>query len=134
MIPATSYDLDVTFTIATEPSYTYKLDTTNNRISGYIDELEAMQQAIYKIVNTERYQHAIYSWNYGIELQDLIGRSRSYVYSKLKQKISEALLQDDRINEMGNFSFEDIGKKAVLVKFIAYTIYGAIESERVVNY
>lgn len=134
MIPATSYDLDVTFTIATEPSYTYKLDTTNHRISGYIDELEAMQQAIYKIVNTERYQHAIYSWNYGIELQDLIGRSRLYVYSKLKQRISEALLQDDRINEMGNFSFEDISKKAVLVKFTAYTIYGEIENERVVNY
>ena len=37
-----------------------------------MDETEAVRQAAIKILNTERYENEIYSWNYGIELKDLI--------------------------------------------------------------
>ena len=85
-------------TIAHQPSYTYSLDyARDSQIRGFTDELEAMKQAIYKIINTERYEYIIYSWNYGIELQDLFGQPIPYVYAELQRRISEALLADDRI-------------------------------------
>ncbi len=74
-----------------EPSHTYDVDfRTDSQIRGYADKLRAMEQAIYKIINTERYQYIIYSWNYGIELQDLFGQPIPYVYAELQRRIEEA--------------------------------------------
>lgn len=67
-----------------------------------------MKQTIYCILNTERFEHLIYSWNYGIELKNLIGESSTYVVPELQRVITEALLQDDRIEEVNNFNFEII--------------------------
>ena len=44
------------------PSYTYQVK--NGRIHGYIDGLEAMRQAVEKILLTERFEWVIYSSNY----------------------------------------------------------------------
>lgn len=88
-----TYDIVVTFT-----------DT--DRISGYIEDIEAIKQAIYLILNTERYQFIIYSWNYGVELLDLFGKQMSYVMAELPRRIREALTQDDRIEDVTNFTFE----------------------------
>lgn len=51
------------------PSYTYKLDDT--RVRGYVDGSEAVKQAVYKILMTERYKYIIYGFNYGVELDRL---------------------------------------------------------------
>ena len=78
MIPVTN-DILSTLEIEEQPSKNYKLFFTENIINGYVDKLEAMKQVIYKILNTERYQCLIYSWNYGIETMDLFGEPVSYV-------------------------------------------------------
>lgn len=111
-----------------QPSYTYYLDTKNNRIRGYVDELESVRQAIYLILNTERYAWIIYSWDYGREFDRLIGQPIDLVLSELKRLIQEALLQDDRIESVDNFSFET-GRNYIHVTFTAYTIYGETEIE-----
>ena len=57
------------------PSKTYVMNIDGERITGTMtDDIEAVKQAIYKILNTERYQYPIYSWNYGVELADLFGK------------------------------------------------------------
>jgi len=132
MIPNTSLNTNKTLKIVQEPTKTYRLDTSNNRLIGYTDALEAMKQAIYKIIFTERYQYLIYSWNYGIELEDLFGKPKPYVYSELKRRIREALLQDDRITEVDNFDFSS-KKGDVTVTFTVHTVFGDIEAERTVN-
>ena len=85
-----------------------------------------MEQAIYKILLTERYQYLIYSWNYGIELKDLFGKPISYCCVELERRIKEALLQDTRITNVYNFEFENPKFETVLVKFIADTIFGEV--------
>jgi hypothetical protein len=95
MIPKENSDLE--FKFQQQPSRTYKIDIDKEKIRGYTEEIEAVKQAIYKIINTERYNYLIYSWNYGIELADLFGEPIPYVYSELKRRIAEALTQDDRI-------------------------------------
>ena len=48
------------------PTNTYKIEDTYNyeRINGYTDDLDAIVQAIYLILSTERYRFPIYSWDY----------------------------------------------------------------------
>nr|DAV10304.1 MAG TPA: Protein of unknown function (DUF2634) [Caudoviricetes sp.] len=110
-----------------EPSHTYDVDfRTDSQIRGYADKLRAMEQSIYKIINTERYQYIIYSWNYGIELQDLFGQPIPYVYAELQRRIEEALLNDDRITKVYNFDFSHEGGD-VMVEFDVDTIYGTLQ-------
>jgi len=132
MLPAVNDDLQKDFEIEEETSHTYKLDLDNSTIAGYVDDLEAMKQAIYLILNIERYEYLIYSWNYGIELNDLYGQPISFVLPELKRRITEALLQDTRITGVENFSFET-NKGKVHATFTVNTIYGDVEAEKVVN-
>lgn len=110
MIPNTSV-LTEGITEVTYPSNTYKIILETDRVSGHVDGLEAVKQAVYLILSSERYKFIIYSWNYGIELVDLIGQPMSYVISELPRRVKEALTQDDRIVDVTDFEFSQNGKK-----------------------
>ena len=117
------------FEIVTEPSLTYamKINSRENRDSiflGKTDGTEAVKQAVLKILSTERYVHEIYSWDYGIEIQDLAGQPDDYVFSELEDRISEALETDDRIDGIENFNAERTGKKTVHCSFTVITTDG----------
>ena len=132
MIPAVNDDLQSDFEFEDEPSNTYKMNLNESTIAGYVDEREAMVQAIYLILNIERYEYLIYNWDYGIELTDLFGQPIPFVLPELKRRITEALIQDTRITGVDDFSFEtDKGK--VHVNFTVNTIFGEIEAEKVVT-
>ena len=132
MIPETAAVAQPAAETAAMPTSTYDLDWERGRIQGHADGAEAMKQAIYLVLNTERYQYPVYSWNYGVELLELFGRPVSYVLPELKRRISEALLQDDRIRAVDQFSFETQGGK-VRVTFVAHTVFGEMELEKEVD-
>jgi hypothetical protein len=130
MIPQGAGEINIQ-DYAEPTSRTYKLNINKETISGYIDEREAMRQAIYLILNIERYDYLIYSWNYGIELKDLFGQPTFYVMAELERRITEALTADSRITGVDNFEITREGKK-VHAKFTVHTIFGDIEAEKVV--
>ncbi|MBS6701182.1 MAG: DUF2634 domain-containing protein [Clostridiales bacterium] len=134
MIPSTTAFLEQDFEITEQPTHTYKMNLESNLIRGYTDGQEAMKQAIYKILNTERYQYVMYSWNYGIELLDLYGEPVSYVCPELERRITEALTWDDRIQTVDNFEFNISKKGEILVTFTAHTVFGDVVAEKVVNF
>ena len=109
------------------PSYTYYIDFDRNRIIGTVDDIEAVKQAIYLILQTERYESLIYNFYYGTEFDSLIGKSRELITSELERRIREALLEDDRIIRVTDFTIEFTSDKAI-VEFTVNTIFGDIES------
>lgn len=115
-------------------SRTYRWDRKTNRIQGFTDGLEAIEQAIYKILNTERYEHLIYSFNYGVEIEDLIGQDITYIKADLKRRVEEALTQDDRIERIENFSIT-LGEEndQLMVSFDTITVSGILNIEKGVN-
>lgn len=139
MIPDENYeeledDLDSDFEIEADSSLTYAMNISDagNTFVGRVDDEDAMRQAILKIINTERYEHEIYSWDYGIELQDLFGQPITYCMSEVKDRITEALLADDRIESVEDFTVERIGKRDLFVSFAVVLEQGGkieIESE-----
>lgn len=134
MIPSVTGFLEQDFEIETQPTNTYKMELESNLIRGYTDGQEAMKQAIFKILSTERYQYVMYSWNYGIELIDLYGEPVSYACPELERRITEALTWDERIESVDNFEFDTSKKGEVLVTFTAHTIFGDVTAEKVVNF
>lgn len=134
MIPSMNSILTTEIQVETQGSENYKMFFTEKFINGHVNELEAMHQVIYKILNTERYQYIIYSWDYGIETLDLYGEPISYICPEIERRIIEALIQDDRIESIDNFEFDYSKKGKLLVTFCVHTIYGDLEEERAVNY
>lgn len=130
MLPETGYILRQDFVISEIPSKVYKIQ--DGTLSGYIDGVEAVEQAIYCILNTERYEWLIYSWNYGVELKGLFGKPMGIVKSKLKKRIREALLQDDRIQGADAFSF-DVSGRRLHVMFTVHTRYGDVNVKKEVD-
>ena len=125
--------LTADFEEVVEPSKTFKLIHDKNRLVGFADEREALEQAIFLMLSIERYDHPIYSWNTGFESKDLIGKPVSYVTSEVKRRIRECLLQDGRITAVDSFE-TSAHKNKLSVKYTAHTIYGEITNERVVDY
>ena len=113
MIPQNGDDLRQDFVFTTLPSRTLKMDHDWKTITGTIDQIQAVEQAVFLILTTERYQWLIFSWDYGVELQNLIGKDPEYCIPEIERRIREALLQDDRITAVENFEFE-LNKRKVL--------------------
>ena len=127
MLPLNDKDI-IQINESTEPSNTFFIDFEKGRISGFIDEKEAVKQAIMLILNTERYKFLIYSWNYGVEHEALIGTHPDIVEDECERLISEALLQDDRITAVYDFEFAR-NRDTLLVNFKVDSIYGDIDIE-----
>lgn len=130
MIPDTGTMLKQDFGWKTQPSKTYRVD--GDRIRGTVDGVEAVRQTVYCILNTERFEHLIYSWKYGAELGHLVGKPMGLVESKLKKRIREALTQDTRIQSVDAFSFTRDGRR-LLVHFTVNTVQGSFEADKEVS-
>ena len=133
MIPSTVGFLAQDFEIEEQPSLTYKMDLNGDSVRGFVDEQEARKQAIFRILNTERYQFIIYPWYYGIETIDLYGEPVTYVCPELERRITEALLIDTRIISVTDFEFDLEVKGVVHTMFTVNTIYGEIKADKGVN-
>lgn len=111
-----------------QPSLTWRLDFKEGRVVGKIDGLDAVRQSVFKILQTDRFWHDVYTFDYGHELSSLIGDSPLYVQSEVSRMISEALLQDDRISAVDDtgITFTD---DRMTVRFVVVTEYGSFEEE-----
>ena len=130
MIPDSLIEDDLVTTEEPETSRTYK--TMPDRIQGYTDELEALQQFIHKVLGTEKYEYAIYSGSYGIDIESLIGKDRDYVRVELKRRIRECLLEDERITRVDNFTFSFTGDE-LHCEFAVISIFGELLISMEVN-
>lgn len=113
------------------PTYTFKV--ANGRIRGMTDELDAMQQAVDKILKTERFVYPIYDEQYGNDLPELIGESIDYALSEAERMVIEALEADDRINNVEITKCEQSDSDAITVEGYANTVYGRVGFESEVD-
>ena len=128
MIPKT---IKINIETSEQPSLTYKIDFNKNKVIGKTDNLDAVEQAVFLLLKTERNYSEIYK-DYGIKTVDLIGKDIYLVISELKRRITEALLEDNRITEVSNFKFTENEDK-LLVEFDVNTIYGIVHAKEVYN-
>lgn len=117
--------------LALESSKTYRV--LNGRVVGWIDNKQALRQAVEKLLHTERYMYEIYTDEYGIELQSLIGASFELVEAEISRIIKEALLVDERIVEVTDITVQKLDSTSLLVSFNVQSIFGTLAFEEVLT-
>lgn len=122
--------IDNTFPLYKEVAWDFKrnIPVIENREFKIVEGNEAIKVWVYKAILTPRYNYSIYTWNYGSELLDLIGKAYtpSLTKSEAKRYIEEALLINPYISEVNvlDTDFKD-GILSANVKIV--TVYGESE-------
>ena len=114
-----------------QPFRTYEFNFDTGEFAGtYVDGLSAVKQMIAKALYTPRFQHIIYSTDYGSELESLIGSefSGAFLEAEIERYIKEAILDmyDNVVTECNSFVFRHDGDETY-VEFNAVTDQGIIE-------
>ena len=105
------------------------IKTEEDRIVGFVDNLEAIKQSIYHILSIERYAYLIYDDNYGVEFEQYIGKDFDYINATIENTLQEALLYDLRILDVSVDNIEQIDINKVAINFTVDTIYGNLVME-----
>lgn len=119
-----------------KPTKTYALDLEAGRIRGYVDGIDAVRQAIMKVLITPRFRCLIYDSQYGCELGNVIesnDTSEDFIKTAAEGFIRDALLVDSRIISIQDFSVELDGSDC-FISFVADTIYGSTNINEVIAY
>ena len=109
------------------PSYTWYFDLKEKVLSGTCDSKTAVMQSIYLTLFTDRYKWLIHDWDYGHELASLFGMPLTYVIPEIERLVKEALIQDDRIDDVFNFHFEQGNDRVSL--FVSFDVKTNIDND-----
>lgn len=92
-----------------------------------VEGIEALKVWIYMAIMTNRYEHLIYSWDYGTELITLVGQkfTKGLTESEAFRFVKDALMINPYITDVINkeVSFND---NIVTLKLIVKTVYGEV--------
>lgn len=128
MIPQIAEEFTNNITQVQQTDLTYRLGSKT--VSGKIDKIDSIKQAICHILSTERYSNPIYDDDYGVELEQYVGKDLGFISASIENELREALCQDDRISDVqvNNISKGE-QENSCLVEFTVFTKYGNIEEE-----
>lgn len=111
--------------VTTQPSRTWYINKETNRIQGECDNWQSVRQAVEIILNVERYKWQIYSPYSGMEWRGLIGEDAGYVASEIQRRVRDALMMDDRVLGISNYSYT-IDGDIIRASLIVNTVYGDV--------
>lgn len=117
------------------PTETFKINFETNQIEGKCNSLEAMKQAFYLQLNTQRYANKAFSNNFGMEWQDLIGNTEDFIVSEIVKRLKDMILGDKRYTDVSLDSDSpfEINGDLIIINIIVTTIYGEFTAEIGVN-
>ena len=108
----------------------YGIDFKTGQLTGEIvEKKEAIKVWIWNCLQTERYRFAIYSWDYGVGIEQYIGMvlTKEYIQTDCESEIREAMLINPWISDITDFAAERSGSK-LSISFTAVTPFGKIGS------
>lgn len=107
---------------------TFIANTEAGQIAGEDGGLEAMRQAVEIILTTKRYDYQIYTDNFGVEFDDLVGAEPDYIRATFPTRVRDAFSVDNRILSARNLVYSFSGDKATIT-FDVITVYGTVNTE-----
>lgn len=131
MIPQISGGITQQLVFVPFPSRTFKF--TTEKTAGFVDREDAIKQAVFHILSTERYAYIIYDENYGVQLRQYKGQSFSFLEATIQNTLRDALLQDDRILGVTVTNIAKLSENSALVEFTVTHNKGTFGTEVEVN-
>lgn len=93
------------------------------------DNMDAIAQDFKFALGTERYKYPIMGKNYGVTLDDLIGQDQMYIEAEIKDRISDCLSIDDRVESIDGWKFTALEDNGLLVEFTIHCYMGDVPME-----
>lgn len=109
----------------------WDVDFETGQLTGLtVTGTRAVEVWIWKCLKTQRFRHAIYSWDYGSELESYVGQAvaQEYIDTDVKLAITDALLINPQIDSITNYEGSLDGDK-LNVSFAVNTAYGSVVVE-----
>lgn len=126
-LPSGGTELLQVTTVERQPSLSWRINKETGRIEGTVDGLAAVRQAVEVILNVARFRWQIYSPRSGTEWQGLVGQDPGYVAAELKRRVREALMMDDRVLGVPQFTYSAAGEK-LAATLTVQTVYGDMDT------
>lgn len=107
----------------------YEIDFETGELTGrIITGLPAVIQWIRLALGTEKYFYNQFSWDYGSELQSLIGQEydEEIIDSEVTRMITEALSESEDIEGISEITVES-DRDSITATFTVNTVYGSEE-------
>ncbi len=104
----------------------YGIDFKTGKLTGEIvTGLEAVRCWCYLALRTPRYRHVAFSWDYGCEIESLIGKfnKAAYIKAKAEEMVSDCLLENPHIQSIKDFDCTADDDR-ITYMFIIDTDYG----------
>lgn len=107
----------------------YEIDFEKGYLTGrMVTGLDAIIQSIKLALKIDRYFYSQYSWEYGSELNTLIGKnySQEYVQSEVQRMLEDLVLGFDEVLSISDIQCT-MNKDKLTISFELDTIYGGGE-------
>lgn len=127
VLPTSTINLSNGIERQQSPSLTWGIDHDTQRIVGTVDLLTAVKQAVDVYLNVQRFRWQIYRPYTGSEFDNLLGMPSGYVGSELQRRIRDALLVDDRITGISDFTYS-AENDTLTASFNVHCVYGSFQS------
>lgn len=105
----------------------YEIDFVTGQLTGRVVEgLKAILMWAWMALQTTRYRYYIYSWDYGQEIEEYIGKGYTDEHLSLEMLriLEECLMVNEHITEIQNYEFYRNEKGEVMISFSIITDYG----------
>lgn len=106
----------------------YEIDFITGQLTGrVVTGIDAIKAWVWMALKTPRYRYYIYSWDYGQELEELVGKgySRAFLTCEIESLITECLTINPHIKGIENFEGELVGD-TFTATFTVQTDYGEV--------
>lgn len=127
-LPTSSTGISENVQFEDQPTLTFYVDPISKKIKGTAQNFDVMQQAIEIMLSVERYKWQIYTSNFGMEFDGLIGEDPGYVASELQRRISDALSIDNRIIGIEDFEYT-VDDGVLTATLTVRTVYGNVDQQ-----
>lgn len=131
-LPENVINLSQGITFTEYPSYTWYVNPKTGRISGMADGFTAVKQAVEILFSVERFLWQIYTPNFGMEWEGLVGQNPGFVALEIQRRAKDAIRTDSRMTGITDFSYQVNGDK-LTVEFIVQTVYGNISQNMTIT-
>lgn len=109
--------------------YEYEVDFDTCQLTGAIvSGIDAIKVWIWNALHTQRFRHAIYSWDYGADMEQYIGQAvtEEFLNTDCHDEVEETLLVSPYITGIDNF-VATLDDSRLYIDFTVRTIYGDTE-------
>ena len=107
------------------PTKTWYVNQNTGQVTGMADGYTAIKQAVEILFSVERFDWQIYTPNFGMQWNGLVGLNPDYVALEIQRRALDAISTDNRMTGIADFTYT-VNGDSLTASFVVQTVYGDV--------